>query len=227
LVLGVACGGRTEAARRPPPIDPIGTWRCVLYGHPDFGDERVLLHFAASGAVQLARLRNQKTSVWNGLTGWVVDDDELRFSDPQTGRLFTAELRNTTLGGGWRTRTDVGGWWCSAVDDAVAPVEQLIELPHVLPLVPALTATPRYPIQAVRDAKQGRVVACFFVDAEGMIRQPEIIELSDEVFRAPTLAALQRSRYQGWKDDGTLRPGCRSYIFKLDSRLGELAEPES
>jgi outer membrane biosynthesis protein TonB len=83
----------------------------------------------------------------------------------------------------------------------------------VLPLV---TATPRYPIEAIRQAKQGRVVACFLVDATGSILRPQFIEVSDEVFRAPTLAALQRSRYQARAADSQLRPSCRSYTFSLE-----------
>jgi outer membrane biosynthesis protein TonB len=83
------------------------------------------------------------------------------------------------------------------------------------PILPRVTATPRYPIQAIREAKQGRVVTCFLVDAEGMIVEPEIIELSDEIFRQPTLAALSRSRYEPRESD-VMRPSCRSYTFSLD-----------
>jgi hypothetical protein len=74
-------------------------------------------------------------------------------------------------------------------------------------------------VQAIRAAKQGRAVTCFFVDADGYIVQPEVIELSDEIFRAPTLAALERSRYRSWEGGEMLRPGCRSYTFRLDAPL--------
>ncbi len=60
-------------------------------------------------------------------------------------------------------------------------------------------------------------MSCFFVDANGYIVRPEIIEISDEVFRQPILNALARSRYQAWNDERVLRPGCRSFIFKLDT----------
>jgi outer membrane biosynthesis protein TonB len=83
----------------------------------------------------------------------------------------------------------------------------------VLPLV---SATPRYPIEAIRQAKQGRVVTCFLVDAAGTIVEPEIIELSDEIFREPTLRALSRSRYEPRASDSARRPSCRSYTFTLD-----------
>ena len=44
---------------------------------------------------------------------------------------------------------------------------------------------------------------------------PEIIELSDEIFREPILVALRRSRYEA-RDSDALRPSCRSYTFSLD-----------
>ena len=46
--------------------------------------------------------------------------------------------------------------------------------------------------------------------------EPEIIELSDEVFREPTLIALSRSRYEPREFDSALRPSCRSYTFSLE-----------
>jgi hypothetical protein len=196
-------------------VDPLGTWSCVVWGHPEFGDERVLLNFAPQGVARLARLSDAAEPSWSGLTPWVAESREMRFSDPRTGRQYTADLRRDNLGGTWRTLTTTGGWWCAVSDLEVVPetVEgRASALPPVLPLV---TATPRYPIEAIRAAKQGRVVTCFLVDASGSIVEPEIIELSDEVFRAPTLAALGRSRYEPRDSDG-LRPSCRSYTFSLD-----------
>lgn len=140
----------------------------------------------------------------------------MRFSDPRTGRQYTADLRRDNLGGTWRTLTATGGWWCAESDVEVVPEtteERAAALPPVLPLV---TATPRYPIEAIRLAKQGRVVTCFLVDSSGVIVSPEIIELSDEMFRQPTLIALSRSRYEARETDSTLRPSCRSYTFSLD-----------
>jgi len=147
---------------------------------------------------------------------WIREDRQMRFADPRTGRQYTADLRRDKLGGSWRTLTASGGWWCAVSDLDVVPdtrEEREAALPPVLPLV---TATPRYPITAIRLAKQGRVVTCFLVDATGTIVEPEIIELSDEVFREPILAALSRSRYEARHADSALRPSCRSYTFSLD-----------
>jgi hypothetical protein len=205
---------RASAARGS--IDPIGTWSCVIWGHPEFGDERVLLNLAASGVARLARVGNDAVPAWSGSTPWIREDRQVRFSDPRTGRQYTADLRRDNLGGSWRTLTATGGWWCAVADVAVVPdtsVERAAALPAVLPLV---TATPRYPLAAIREAKQGRVVTCFLVDAAGTIVAPEIIELSDEVFREPTLVALSRSRYEPRTADSALRPSCRSYTFSLD-----------
>jgi hypothetical protein len=216
--LTVAAVAPAEAARRSrAAVDPVGTWNCVVYGHPAFGDERVLLSFAANGGAQLARQQGDEISAWAPLSSWTADDDALTFSDPRSGRRFEADLRRTTLGGNWRTYSLFGGWWCSAADlGPVTTIDREKSLEYMPPLLPALTATPRYPVQAIRDAKQGRAVSCFFVDANGYIVQPELIELSDEVFRQPILNALARSRYQEWDDERVLRPGCRSFIFKLD-----------
>jgi hypothetical protein len=196
-------------------VDPDGTWSCVVWGHPDFGDERVLFNFAPQGVARLARIEDAAVPAWTGLTPWVREGRQMRFGDPRSGRQYTADLRRDTLGGSWRTLTTTGGWWCALSDISSVPEtneERAAELPPVLPLV---TATPRYPIEAIRAAKQGRVVTCFLVDAAGSIVEPEIIELSDEVFREPTLTALSRSRYEPRVSDA-LRPSCRSYTFSLD-----------
>ena len=214
LIASFACASETANAARGA-IDPVGTWSCVVWGHPDFGDERMLFNFAPQGVARLARLESAATPAWSGLTPWIEEDRQLRFGDPRTGRQYTADLRRDTLGGSWRTLTQTGGWWC-AVSDIVAVPEtneaRAAALPPVLPLV---TATPRYPIEAIRAAKQGRVVTCFLVDSAGLIVDPEIIELSDEIFREPILVALRRSRYEPRNSD-TLRPSCRSYTFTLD-----------
>jgi hypothetical protein len=191
----------------------------VIYGHPAFGDERVLLHFAAGGDAQLARLEDGEIGDWEPLSFWAADDDErLTFTDGRSGRRFEADLKRATLGGSWRTYTVLGGWWCSAAGLGPLPkLEKSKSLEYMPPLLPSLTATPLYPVQAIRAAKQGRAVSCFFVDADGYIVRPELIELSDEVFRQPILNALARSRYQALHADTPMRPGCRSFIFRLDA----------
>jgi hypothetical protein len=213
--LVAAAAADAEPAHAARGVDPIGTWSCVVWGHPEFGDERVLLNFAPEGVARLARIESSIVPSWNGLTPWVAESREMRFSDPQTGRQYQADLRRDNLGGTWRTLTTTGGWWCAVADVDIVPEtteERAAALPPVLPLV---TATPRYPIEAIRQAKQGRVVTCFLVDAAGAIVDPQLIEISDEVFREPTLSALSRSRYEP-RDSDALRPSCRSYTFSLD-----------
>ncbi len=197
-------------------VDPVGTWSCVVWGHPEFGDERVLFYFDAGGFARLARIENEAVPAWSGSTPWIREDRRMSFSDPRTGRQYTADLRRDNLGGTWRTMTATGGWWCAVSDvDAVPETseERAAALPVILPLV---TATPRYPVEAIRQAKQGRGVSCFLVDAAGAIVEPELIELSDEIFREPILTALKHSRYQPRDADSMLRPSCRSYTFSLD-----------
>jgi hypothetical protein len=221
----LAVSAQTHAQRRSkqPLLDPAGTWSCVVYGHPAFGDERVLMQLTADGSTALSRETDAGDRFWDPLSPWTADDDKITFSDSRTGRQFAADLRRATLGGSWRTVTLIGGWWCTSIDDAAYAGIPLRDTRTLMPpLVPIRTATPAYPVQAIRDAKQGRAVTCFFVDASGGIVKPEIIELSDEIFRAPTLAALERSQYHGWDEPGVVRPGCRTYIYRLDS-VRELA----
>ncbi|HEY3518536.1 MAG TPA: energy transducer TonB [Gammaproteobacteria bacterium] len=213
FVACLACVGKSASAAGA--IDPVGTWSCVVWGHPEFGDERVLLNFTPTGIARLARLEAEAIPAWSGLTPWVKENREMRFSDPRTGRQYTADLRRDNLGGTWRTLTATGGWWCSLSDVDVIPETTEARAAALPPVLPLVTATPRYPIQAIREAKQGRVVTCFLVDSGGLIVDPEIIELSDEIFREPILVALRRSRYEA-RDSDTLRPSCRSYTFSLD-----------
>lgn len=216
------CGTDAQAARRgsQPELDPTGTWRCVVYGHPALGDERLLLRFSVDGttAATTAAAEELRTRPWVPLSAWRAEKHAFTFSDSRSGRQFEADLRRETLGGTWRTASLFGGWWCDAMADdvGVADAESFRLAVSMPPLIPERMATPSYPRQAVRDAKQGRVVTCFFVDADGAIVNPQIVELSDEVFRAPTLEALGRSRYRSWTAGGVSRPGCRSFIYRLD-----------
>jgi hypothetical protein len=230
VFLAAAFVAAPAAARKNHPIptlDPVGTWTCVVYGHPAFGDERVLFNVLVDGSVRVARLLDGEVSSWIPLTRWEIGDATLTFSDSRSGRNYEADLTRATLGGRWRTPTLLGGWWCSPADFIAAPtVEKATPEALMPPLLPSLTATPTYPIKAIRDAKQGRAVSCFFVDSDGYIVQPELVELSDEIFRAPILNALARSRYQAWPDERILRPGCRSFIFRLDPLTVEASTAE-
>jgi hypothetical protein len=226
LVLGVCLATQVQARKdRPvPKLDPVGTWSCVVYGHPAFGDERVLLDIGRDGTVRAAHERDGELSSWVALTSWYVEDATMAFTDPHSGRGYEADLTFETLGGKWRTPTLLGGWWCGRTESVATPkIEKGQGDTATLPLRPAFTATPIYPIKAIRGAKQGRAVSCFFVDAEGNVVQPEIVELSDEIFRAPILDALARSRYQPTPGERALRPGCRSFLFRLEPLTGDLS----
>ena len=170
----------------------------------------------------MARPSADSQRPWIPLSRWQLEDDVLTFSDSRTERRFSAELMRPTLGGEWRTITLLGGWWCSEAAEAVAsglmtqPTGESTAMSQ--PLIPEIMATPAYPRQAIRDAKEGRVVVCFEVDANGIVRDPQFIELTDEIFRAPSLDALMQSHYKGWSDEenGAARPACRSFIYRLD-----------
>ncbi len=203
-------------------IDPRGTWNCIFYGNPALGDERVLLSFAPDQSTLIAKPSEDEARPWAPLSRWQVEDDFLSFTDSRSGREFQANLRRSTLGGEWRTLNLLGGWWCSEarerVDLGIFADEQEPSPAMMVPLVTAVTATPTYPRQAIREAIEGRVVICFEVDSSGEVRNPEFIELSDDIFRAASLDSLMSSRYQPWPDrgDAALRPACRSFVYSLE-----------
>lgn len=202
----------------------LGGWSCVLYGNPAFGDERVQLRFEPDGTTRQARPSEDRARPWIPLSRWQIQDGDLVFEDSRTGREFQGDLNRSTLGGEWRTRTLVGGWWCTRMSedeiDASADLRDVLESSEesTRSLIPEVMATPSYPNQAIRQALEGRVLICFGVEPSGEVVQPEVLELSDELFREPSLDALSRSRYQSWneREHGGRRPACRSFVYLLD-----------
>ncbi|HEU4617019.1 MAG TPA: energy transducer TonB [Gammaproteobacteria bacterium] len=222
VLLGIATIGALFAAPRDAPraeeIDPTGIWNCLIYASPVIGDERVFLKLSADGSTALLHLADPGAR-WMPISNWHRHRKRLEFGDARTGRDFDADLSAASLGGTWRTDTAEGGWWCSRASDALLAAARggggtaawLAEL------VPAVTASPQYPSEAIREAKEGRAVGCFSVNSNGEVVDPVVVELSDEIFREPTLLALSRSRYRGWDDDKVVRPDCRSFTFRLDA----------
>jgi len=205
-------------------VDHRGVWNCIIYGDPRTGDERVVLNFGADGTTRMALPSPDVQRPWFPLARWQLEGDALTFFDSRTEREFSAGLNRSTLGGEWRTAEVFGGWWCSEADPASAsalytnPTGEPTAMTS--PLVQVVTASPTYPIEAIREAKEGRAVICFQVNPQGMIRDAEFVELSDEIFREPSLNALMQSQYQAWSSDldGPSRPACRSFVFSLEQR---------
>ncbi len=185
----------------------------------------MVLNFGADGTTRMAIPSEDVQRPWFPLSRWQLEEDVLTFSDSRTEREFSAGLDRSTLGGEWRTADVLGGWWCSAADPASAsalytrPTGEPTAMTS--PLLQEITASPVYPRQAIREAVEGRVVICFEVNPQGFVRDPAFVELSDEIFREPSLNALMQSQYQGWSDDpeGPARPACRSFVYSLEQRF--------
>src|SRR5262249_57565053 len=112
-----------------------------VYGHPAFGDERVLLNVAHDRSVRAARVENGKVSSWIPLTRWEIEDATLTFTDSRSGRAYEADLTRTSLGGRCRTLTLLGGSSCSPADFAVAPTADSTKAETLIPpLLPTLTS---------------------------------------------------------------------------------------
>jgi hypothetical protein len=221
LLLVCAPVDALHAARADRGLDPFGIWACLVYGDAIYGDERVVLRLMPDGGTRIARQSGGGGSQWAAASNWVSDRQRLTFADPRGVRDFTADLSRNTLGGTWRRSSTEGGWWCTQLMDAVAAEAQGSRRSAAEfffpPLVPQVMASPSYPRQAIRDAKEGRAVVCFLVDSGGAVRDPEIVELSDQIFRDATMLAIFRSSYRPWGEQGVVRPGCRSYTYELDA----------
>jgi hypothetical protein len=220
LIAGALAAAADALLAAPAELDPAGIWACVTYGDERARDMRFLLHITATGTGSIALQTSRSAGEWVSIFPWVPDEHELAFKDSQTGREFTADLSRKTLAGAWSTPVDSGGWWCVqrvGGEEASALAIHGSALEYFVPLlIPDVSASPRYPRQAVREAKEGYAVACFFVDSSGTIIEAEIVELSHELFRTPTLAATYSSQYRPWTRDAGLRPGCRTYSYQLD-----------
>lgn len=174
----------------------------------------------------MARSNEGGAPSWLSLTPWQVEDGAITFTDSRSGRVFSANLNRDTLSGEWRTLNLLGGWWCAAADADSGPGVEILDesgaggLETTKRLIPEVMATPSFPLQAIREAKEGRVLLCFVVHPSGEVFDPEFVELSDDLFRAPSLDALMRSRYKSWnpRTEGGSRPACRSFIYRLDYR---------
>lgn len=192
----------------------------MTYGDQRGRDMRFLVHLTGTGTGNFSIQTSRSAGEWRAIFPWSPEKHELEFTEPETGRSFTADLTRATLAGTWTTPVDSGGWWCAQrVDGAHAAalaVHGSAAEYFVPPLIPGISATPRYPRDAVRQATEGYATACFFVDASGAILEPEVVDLSHEHFRTPTLVATYASRYRPWPSDTGVRPGCRTYSFQLD-----------
>lgn len=210
LAAGVAA---LEAAANEREVDQVvGVWICLMYG--EAVDQRFYLALAADGGTRMARPADAHEGEWRALDPWRRSRQRIEFADPVGGRFFVADRIGEDLGGTWLGVRDHGGWWCAATayasGDEPPPARGLMEL-----LVPAIMASPSYPLRAIREAREGRTVSCFIVTGNGEILRPEVLEATDDVFREPTLEAVAGSRYRSWGDDDATLPACRSFIFEL------------
>jgi hypothetical protein len=201
--------------------DPVGVWSCVVYGDRIRGDERTILLLAEDGGTFWSVQVGGSLTAWRQLEDWNARGSRFEFIDPRTRRGYTADLERTSLGGLWVDDGRAGGWWCARRPEPVAAVTDSLgrSSPELFTpsLVPNVMASPRYPLQAIREAKEGRAVACFIVDANGVVRDPEILEISDDIFVEPTRLAMLRSSYRPSTRVQISRPGCREFAYELTS----------
>lgn len=198
---------------------PEGLWTCIVYGATSRPDGRMTLLLTPAASTHVTSLAVDSTA-WRQVGDWVVRRRSLSFLDARLGREYTANLRYATLGGVWESLSEEGGWWCARrpEDPVGAALNVRGSAPEFLvrPLVPDSMASPRYPLRAIQEAREGEVVVCFLVDPSGMIRDPQVVASTDAIFETTTINAIERSRYRPTPDQPVDRPGCREFTYTLD-----------
>lgn len=201
--------------------EPVGVWSCLVFGDEARGDERMSLVLTSLSSTFVSVQGPGGPIAWRRIGDWDRRRREASFVDVLAGRIYTADLDYSTLGGTWSERGADGGWWCArrSADPAAVQLQINGTQPefYVPPLVPDLMASPRYPRQAIREAREGEAVVCFLVDRAGQVHDPVVVTITDDIFEATTLSAIGRSRYRPTaRYEGAFRPGCRSYTYTLD-----------
>lgn len=213
------CACAVHAADRQ---DPVGVWNCLVYGDPVRGDFRIALALTADGESFWATQAAGSLSGWARLENWDVRGRAFSFVDPRSRRGYRADLTRNSLGGVWNENGQSGGWWCARRSATVADIADSLSRSSpelfIPPLVPDVMASPSYPLEAIKEAKEGHAVVCFLVDASGAVSDAEILELSDRVFESTTLRAIGRSHYRPSSGVEALRPGCRQFTYELQAK---------
>jgi hypothetical protein len=202
------------------PVEPVGVWNCVVYGDPARGNERTSLALTPLSAVYWATQGSGGVTAWRRLGDWEQRRRGFSFADVREGRVYEADLERSTLGGKWSGLRKGGGWWCARRPEDLLEVQldfgRATPEFYVPPLVSNSMDSPRYPIEAIRQAREGHAIVCFLVDSSGQVLDPEVIEITDPLFLATTINAVQRSSYLPSSRVDFSRPGCRDISYTLD-----------
>jgi len=75
------------------------------------------------------------------------------------------------------------------------PVEKPDEYPHLIGGLAGLAKKIRYPEAAREHRISGTVLVEFLVDEQGCVREPNVVETSDEMLNEPVLEALRQARF--------------------------------
>ncbi len=100
------------------------------------------------------------------------------------------------------------------------PVNGADDLPLDVPPVPVRVPTPDYPRNAIRRELSGRTVACFTVDKRGRVRNPQVVQSSNDLFSKPTLKAVRKASFKPARrgNDSVAANYCRTFRFSLEQR---------
>lgn len=206
------------------PGDPVSTLGLINYTRPAFP---VLASSQGvfEGAVWVA-------VDWNE-DGSARDVIVLGSTHPALGRTVAETVatwrrdpeRKSSLGDNFVVEFRAEGVVIAGVGPSGAPVAanlRMMQVPGRAELDEAPTAVaqpmPALPVRRAKEKAGGRVVVTFYVDENGQVRAPRILETSSPEFAAATLEALRQWRYEPAKRKG--RPTIFVDSWAFDFRRG-------
>lgn len=79
-----------------------------------------------------------------------------------------------------------------------------------------LVVSPSYPEKAWRQRRQGRVIVCFDIQANGRTKKAYVLASSNRVFNKSALKAVRLSRFEELDAGTEPEDSCRTFQFLLE-----------
>lgn len=79
-----------------------------------------------------------------------------------------------------------------------------------------LVVSPTYPVKAWRERRQGRVIVCFDIRADGRVRKAFVLASSNRVFNKSALKAVRLSKFEEREPGTEPEDSCRTFRFLLE-----------
>ncbi len=90
----------------------------------------------------------------------------------------------------------------STVDDVAQRREKRERVYGDNPVLPIVRVAPRWPDEALEEGLSGEVIVEFTVTAEGHVKNPVVVESTNDVFVENTMRSVKKFKYEPREEDG-------------------------